>query len=139
MNKLVSVIIPTYKRPETLKRAVDSVLNQTYENIEVIVADDNGIGTEFGLATEAVMKEYASDPRVKYVQHEVNINGSAARNTGFRASSGDYIMLLDDDDEFTPVKVKAQVEKLESLDESWGVCYTSFIRVFGDKDKFLSR
>ncbi len=139
MNELVSVIIPTYKRPTTLKRAIDSVLNQTYKNVEVVVADDNGIGTEGGLDTEAVMQEYKNDSRVKYVQHEVNINGSAARNSGFRKSEGEFIMFLDDDDEFLPDKVSSQIEKLRSLDASWGACYSKYIRVAQDGKKIVSK
>lgn len=139
MNKLVSVIIPTYKRPETLTRSIDSVLAQTYKNVEVIVADDNGIGTEYGLKTAEVMSKYANDGRVKYVQHENNINGSAARNTGFRASKGDYIMFLDDDDEFMPEKVESQLTRLETLDDTWGACYSNYIRVSTDGTKLVSR
>ena len=139
MNKLVSVIIPTYKRPETLKRSIDSVLSQTYANVEVVVADDNGKGTEFGLKTEEVMKSYTDDVRVKYVQHEQNINGSAARNSGFRISSGEYIMFLDDDDEFLPCKVESQLKRLEELDETWGACYSNYIRVSTDGTKLVSK
>jgi glycosyltransferase involved in cell wall biosynthesis len=139
MNKLVSVIIPTYKRPDTLTRSIESVLNQDYDNVEVIVADDNGVGTEFGIKTAEIMKQYADNPRVKYVQHEHNINGSAARNSGFRASSGEYIMFLDDDDEFLPKKVSSQIKRLEQLDESWGACYSNYIKVTNDGKRLFSR
>ncbi|MBQ9975955.1 MAG: glycosyltransferase family 2 protein [Clostridia bacterium] len=139
MSKLVSVIIPTYKRPEALTRSVDSVLAQTHKNIEVVVVDDNGIGTEYGLKTAEVMSRYANDGRVKYVQHEKNINGSAARNTGIRASKGEYIMFLDDDDEFLPVKAESQLERLEGLDETWGACYSDYVRVSPDGSKLVSR
>jgi glycosyltransferase involved in cell wall biosynthesis len=105
----------------------------------VIVADDNGIGTEFGVKTEDVMKQYSDNPLVKYVQHEHNINGSAARNSGFRASLGEYIMFLDDDDEFLPKKVSSQVKRLEELDESWGACYSNYIKVTNDTNKLFSR
>jgi glycosyltransferase involved in cell wall biosynthesis len=63
---------------------------------------------------------------VKYIKHENNKNGSAARNTGWRNAHGEYITYLDDDDEISPNKIKAQVECLEALDESWGACYTSY-------------
>lgn len=139
MSKLVSVIIPTYNRPETVKRAVDSVLNQTYDNIEVIVCDDNGIGTEAGIKTANVMSEYSENAKVKYVQHEVNINGSAARNTGFRASRGDYVMFLDDDDEFLPEKVSTQLARMESLDESWGACYADYIKISEDGKSIIAK
>ena len=102
MNKLVSVIIPTYGGGEYLKRCIESVLAQTYPNIEVVVVDDNGLGTPNQLLTQKVMQEFKDDTRVKYVCHEINKNGSAARNTGFRNSKGEYICLLDDDDEWLP-------------------------------------
>ena len=139
MNKLVSIIIPTYKRPETLKRSVDSVLSQTYDNVEVVVCDDNGIGTDYGLKTAEVMLSYADNPKVKYVQHEVNKNGSAARNTGFKSCSGEYVMFLDDDDEFLPEKVRAQLDKMESLDNDWGACYTDYLKVSEDGSAIVAK
>lgn len=67
---LVSIIIPTYKRSEMLPRAIESVLNQTYKNIQVIVVDDNDPDTEFRIATEQRMLLYNYNPRVKYIRHE---------------------------------------------------------------------
>lgn len=113
MNNLVSVLIPTYGGGQYLQRTVDSVLAQTYPHFEVIVIDDNGMGTENQKKTQAVMEQYKDESRVMYVCHEVNRNGSAARNTGFAHSKGDYICLLDDDDEFTPEKLERQVAGLE--------------------------
>lgn len=123
-KKLVSVIIPTYKRSNTLVRSINSVLNQSYNLLEVLVVDDNNPDTEARRETENVMLNFKDNSKVYYIKHEFNKNGSAARNTGFRYSKGDYIMFLDDDDEFFPHKVKSQVDCLESKDESWGACYT---------------
>jgi len=111
---LVSVIIPSYKSTDTLKRAIDSCLIQTYKSIEVIVVDDNNPGSRHRLATEKIMSKYISDERVAYVRHERNMNGSAARNTGFHYSSGEFICLLDDDDYFLPNKIMKQVKLLLS-------------------------
>lgn len=124
MNKLVSVLIPTYGGGEYLHRTVDSVLAQTYPHFEVIVIDDNGVGTDNQKKTQAVMDAYKDENRVMYLCHEVNRNGSAARNTGFAHSKGDYICLLDDDDEFTPEKLERQVEGLEQNPE-YGLTYCS--------------
>ncbi|BAC14845.1 glycosyltransferase [Oceanobacillus iheyensis HTE831] len=132
-TKLVSILIPTYQRPLTLSRAIDSVLNQTYTNIEVIVVDDNNPNTDERLETEGVMLGYKKNSKVKYIKHEYNKNGSAARNTAFQNSKGEYIMLLDDDDEFLPSKVEAQVNRLEKLDSSWGACYTKYKRLKNGK------
>lgn len=125
---LVSIIIPTYKRPQMLKRAIDSVLSQTYEAIEAIVVDDNDPETTARKETEAVLSQVKSDRRVRYIQHTRNMNGSAARNTGIKMAQGDYIAFLDDDDEFMPSKVELQVKRLQELDGSWGACYTHYIR-----------
>lgn len=123
---LVSVIIPTYKRPDTLDRAINSVLNQTYPNIEVIVVDDNNPDSEGRTLTEAKMVRYECESRVHYVKHSHNKNGSAARNTGARASKGEFIAFLDDDDEFLPEKIESQVNKLQSLPGEWGMCYNRY-------------
>jgi len=115
---LVSVIIPTYKgAEESLSRAIDSVLNQTYQNIEVIVVDDNDPGTEERRRTEMIMERYSDNNRVLYVKHERNRNAAAARNTGFDNCNGDYICFLDDDDIFEPTKVAHQVAYLEEHPE----------------------
>lgn len=124
MNKLVSVLIPTYGGGQYLRRTVNSVLAQTYPHFEVIVIDDNGVGTENQKKTQAVMDAYKDESCVMYVCHEVNRNGSAARNTGFAHSKGDYICLLDDDDEFTPEKLERQVAGLEQHPEC-GLTYCS--------------
>ncbi len=78
---LVSVIIPTYQRPENLIRAIESVLTQTYKTIEIIVVDDNGKGTEWQLTTEKLLKDYVVEGKIQYICHKESLNGSAARNT----------------------------------------------------------
>ncbi len=128
----VSVIIPTYKRSVDICRAVDSVLANTLKEIEVIVCDDNGIGTEEGEKTAEVMKKYEGNERVVYLRHEVNKNGAAARNTGIDAARGDYISFLDDDDIYLPERLEKMVSKMESLDDSYGACYTGYVKNMPD-------
>lgn len=125
MNDLVSVIVPTYSRPINLLRAISSVENQTYKNIEIIVVDDNGIGSLEQLETERVLSNYIKDNRIVYYPHEFNKNGSAARNTGLKLANGKYIAFLDDDDEYLREKIELQVMALKSLDETWGGCYSN--------------
>ena len=100
----VSIIIPTYGGSESLLKSVDSVLLQDYSEFEIIVVDDNDPDTDARKKTELLMGKYTNDPRVKYIKHERNKNGSAARNTGFIESEGEYICLLDDDDFFCRVE-----------------------------------
>lgn len=111
---LVSVIIPTYGGNDSLKRAVVSAIKQDYTNIEIIVVDDNNPGTEARQRTENIISQFSGQQRVTYIQHEANKNGSAARNTGVRKSSGEYLAFLDDDDAFLPTKISEQVSYLES-------------------------
>jgi len=129
-SPLVSIIIPTYKRPATLDRAINSVLNQTYDNIEIIIVDDNGKGSRFQKKTEKQMEKYDQNEKIKYIKHNVNKNGAAARNTGIENANGDYIAFLDDDDEFLPKKIELQIKKLNQLSEDWGGIYSGYIKKF---------
>lgn len=116
-NKLVSIIIPTYKRADRLRKAIESALNQTYKKIEIIVIDDNNQNTEYRRTTEQIMLKYKDVKRVFYIQHERNKNGAAARNTGIRASKGELISFLDDDDLYLPEKTEKQVKYLNEHTE----------------------
>lgn len=122
---LVSVVIPTYGGPQFLQRCIEGALNQTYQNIEVIVVDDNGIGTPNQIATKDAISLYSNNSKVKYICHDVNKNGSAARNTGVRNASGEYIALLDDDDIFYPDKIERQVALLSTLPKEYAFVYCS--------------
>ena len=123
---LVSVIIPTYNRPIYLKRCINSVLNQSYKNIEIFVVDDNEPGTSARIETESLMLSFKENIAITYIKHHENKNGSAARNTGWRAAHGKYITFLDDDDEIDPSKIEKQVLCMEALDHTWGACYTGY-------------
>jgi glycosyltransferase involved in cell wall biosynthesis len=103
---LVSVIIPTYNRSELLRVAVESVLAQTYANIEVIVVNDGSTDD-----TATVMEQWAD--RVIYFE-QTNQGVAATRNKGLRAASGEYITFLDDDDFVLPTKTERQVRVLAS-------------------------
>lgn len=109
---LVSVIITTYKRADYLNRAIQSVLAQTYENLEILVVDDNDPNSEYRQATENLMEKYSNDSKVRYIKHSENRNGAAARNTGLNHSKGKFITYLDDDDTYRRTKVDEQVQYL---------------------------
>ena len=101
---LVSVIIPTYNRGYCLCEAIDSVLAQTYTNIEIIVVDDGSTDS-----TEEILKKYG--PEIQYLWQE-NQGVSSARNLGIRAAKGEWIAFLDSDDEWLPNKLERQLEEL---------------------------
>lgn len=133
MEPMVSVIIPTHKGSSIVRRAVDSVLKQTYKNIEIIVVDDNGLFTDEQIKTEKALEQYINDNKIKYIPHEHNINGSAARNTGAKYAKGKFITLLDDDDEYLPEKVEMQVECFNKLSDEYGLVYCGIQIDYGEK------
>ena len=127
-SNLVSVIIPTYNRAKLLSRAINSVLNQTYKNVEIIVVDDGSTDN-----TEEVLKSF-NDEKIKYIRHEKNKGASAARNTGIKVARGEYIAFLDDDDEWLKDKLKKQVETIKNLpSDVWGGIYCGFFYVTDKK------
>jgi GT2 family glycosyltransferase len=115
-----SVIVPTYNRGDALGRAIESVLRQELEDLELIVVDDCSTDD-----TESVVESY-DDPRVRYLRHETNRGGSAARNTGIEHASGEYVAFLDDDDEYHPLKLTRQVECLERRSDEWVAAYCDY-------------
>ena len=116
---LVSVIIPTYNRPEMLKDAITSVIHQTYKNFEIIIVNDAGVNVE------SIVTELNSAGNLRYIEHPENRGMAAARNTGIKHARGKYIALLDDDDLFYPTHLKTA---LDDLSDDTPVIYTDAIR-----------
>lgn len=121
---LVSVVIPTYARDVTLERAINCILAQTHQNLDIIVVDDNPIASEYRSSTERIMKRYESDARINYIQNKKNLGGAGARNVGIEAAKGEYIAFLDDDDEYYKEKIEKQLEVfLTSSSEKLALVY----------------
>lgn len=104
---LVSVITPTFKRTDALKRAIDSIMAQTYTNLEIIVIDDNA---EYPDYREKVKKLIAKYPLVKLLQNDKNLGGALSRNRGVKEAKGKLIAFLDDDDEWREDKIEKQCQ-----------------------------
>ncbi|WP_368914446.1 glycosyltransferase family 2 protein [Exiguobacterium acetylicum] len=134
MDSLVSVIIPTYKRSEFLKRAIESVLNQTYAHIEVVVIDDNFPQSKFRRDTEKKMKYFESNSKVKYYKNEENMGGALARNEGIKFAEGKYISFLDDDDIYEPLKIESQLKFMKKL--NLDLCFTN-IKIMNESYKLI--
>lgn len=114
-KKLVSVIIPSYGRPGYLAVCIQSMLNQDYPFIEIIVVDDNGKGTSNQIKTEQLiikLRKDHTDHNIKYIVHTNNRGGAAARNTGVSMANGEIIALLDNDDLSLPARISMQVKTL---------------------------
>lgn len=129
-NELISVVIPTFNRQDTIIYCLNSVLEQTYKNLEVIVVDD--------CSTDDTVKTVRNcpDPRVRCVVLEKNSGAQKARNRGIKEAKGDWIAFHDSDDEWLPEKIERQVSELanESFDP-WCFVYCNAYRY--DKTKGL--
>jgi glycosyltransferase involved in cell wall biosynthesis len=113
MNPKVSVVIPTYNRPNLIGRAIRSVLNQTYQDFEIIIIDDSPNDE-----TEKVEKEF-NDKRIKYIRNEIRRGFSGAKNQGVEESNpaSKYIAFLDDDDEWLPLFLEKTIKELEEKND----------------------
>lgn len=106
----VSIVIPTYNRPDSTEKTVYSALNQKYANFEVIVVDDGSEDDTWKRVSKI------NDPNLKIFRHNTNKGGNAARNTGIKKSSGKYIAFLDSDDTWDPMKLDEQIKILQETD-----------------------
>ena len=129
----VSVIIPTYNRAHLIDRSIQSVLNQTYQDFELIVVDDRSTDN-----TEDIIRQFREkDKRIKYIKHDKNKGGSAARNTRIKNSVGKYIVFQDSDDEWFPEKLEKQMKIFETASLEVGVVYTGFWRIKDNKKTYI--
>ncbi|MCU4974993.1 glycosyltransferase family 2 protein [Halobacteria archaeon AArc-m2/3/4] len=121
---LVSVIIPTHNRPQLLERAVESVLDQTYDNLELLVVDD---ASDERTDLEATF-DFAAIADYEYIYLDENRGGAEARNVGLDASTGEYLAFLDDDDEWLPEKIEQQVDLFKTSSDDVGLVYTAVLQ-----------
>ncbi len=131
---LVSVVITNYNGENYIEAAIESVLNQTWKNWELIIVDD--ASTDRSLDR---IRRYADD-RIRLLVNSENLRVSAARNRGWNAAGGAYIATLDGDDVWKPEKLEKQVDYLESHPET-GACFTWLTLIDGKgapvRDEFL--
>jgi glycosyltransferase involved in cell wall biosynthesis len=130
----VSVIIPTYNRSGLLPRALDSVLTQTYKDLEVLVVDDASTDD-----TSEVVAAYESDPRVRYLPQKDNRGVSAARNRGLAEARGQFIAFLDSDDEWLPPKLERQMRRFRKLSDRVGLIYVGGTMVYEESTEPAQR
>lgn len=119
----VSIIIPTYRRPDLLPRAIASALCQTFEDFELCIVDDASQDS-----TEEVVRKF-SDKRIRYCRNAINQGGAASRNRGIREARSSYIAFLDDDDVWMPEKLELQVALLHQSPQKVGGIYSGHERI----------
>jgi len=117
MKPKVSIVIPTYNKPFLLaQRAIPSVLNQTYRNLECIVVDDGSTDNTPGIIKNFQMK----DNRIRFFRFSQNRGAATATNHGIKKAKGDFIAILEHDDEYKPRFVEATLKKLNNLSREYG-------------------
>lgn len=123
---LVSIAMPMYNGETYLREALDSILNQTYTNIDVIIIDDGSTDGSVG-----IVKSY-DDPRIRFFQNDQNRGVSYTRNRAIDLTKGEYLAWMDCDDISLPKKIELQVAFMESK-PNIAVCGTSYLRFFVDE------
>lgn len=131
---LISVIMPTYNRANIILQAIDSVIQQTYNNWELIIVNDGSTDN-----TKEVIKHYLSDKRVKAISKE-NGGINSARNAGLDISSGNFIAFLDDDDIWTKGKLEEQIKIfLNPQNKNVGLVYSDSMYFFNNINDNIKR
>jgi len=123
INPTISVILPTYNRAKLINRSINSVLNQTYTEFELIIIDDGSV--DF---TEAIINKI-EDSRILYLRHEKNCGAAAARNTGLKIARGEFVAFQDSDDMWMPEKLEKQIRAILEAPSEVGVVYTDMLRI----------
>jgi glycosyltransferase involved in cell wall biosynthesis len=119
----VSVILPTYNRANVLDRAIESVLDQTYSDFELLVVDDDSSDN-----TVELINSFC-DPRITLIEHDENRGPAAARNTGLQEATADYIAFQDSDDQWEPEKLERQMAVFDDTSPSVGVVYCTLLKI----------
>lgn len=129
-SALCSIIIPAYNAEQFLRQCVNSALEQTHQEIEVIIVDDGSSDTTWAIARELE----SQDRRVRGVRQK-NKGAAAARNAGFALARGEYIALLDSDDLWRPEKLERQIARLRQTAADLAYCSYGLINVGGESIK----
>ena len=122
MNKLVSVIMPSYNTEKFVEMSINSVLSQTYEDWELIIIDDNSTDN-----TDNVIYPFLKDNRIRYFKNSKNLGAAISRNRGLREAKGRWIAFLDSDDLWLPDKLEKQIKFMEN--NNYHFSYTSYIEI----------
>ena len=121
MNPFFSIIIPLYNREKTISRAIESILNQTFQDFEIIVVDDCSTDQ----SAEIVHKLKILDARIKYIKNEINQERCISRNKGIQIALGKYICFLDSDDYHLPIHLETFYHKILENKEPKAFLFTS--------------
>lgn len=127
-NDLVSIVIITHNRFMLLQRALNSAIEQTHKNIEIIIVDDASCDETYKVVQEFIKK----DLRIRYIKNSINLGSNKSRNIGIKAAKGKFIAGLDDDDEFTKDRIQTLLKNYNS-DYSFITSWNIVIKKDGKK------
>lgn len=133
----VSVIVATYRRDVSLRRALISLINQTYDNYEIIVINDNA-DELWNEKVKRIIREFDKYETIKliYIENDVNRGSAQTRNIGIQNAIGEYITFLDDDDIYLPNKIKRQIEHMIKNESDYSL---TDLCLFNENGSFIER
>jgi glycosyltransferase involved in cell wall biosynthesis len=133
-DPLVSIILFSFNQSEFIASAIESITNQTYKNLEIIISDN---GSTDG--SKDIIREYLADSRIIFLDYPENTKNSIRQNQANLISTGKYIGVLYSDDYYLLGKIKKQVEIFESLDEDYGLIHgPGYTEIVETNEKFLA-
>lgn len=128
MRDLVSIIMPSYNTERFISESIQSVLNQTYTEWELLIVDDCSLDN-----TDEVVKPFLKDTRIRYLKNERNVGAAVSRNKALREAKGKWIAFLDSDDLWLPEKLEKQIKFMS--EEHCHFSYTSYAEIDIDGKK----
>ena len=128
MSGLVSIIMPSYNTAQYISDSIQSVINQTYQNWELLIVDDCSTDS-----TDEIIKLFLVDSRIRYYKSEKNVGAAESRNRALREAKGRWIAFLDSDDLWSPTKLYEQIHFMR--ENNYGFSYTNYSEINSNGEK----
>lgn len=122
MNELVSIVMPSYNTAKFISRSIESVIQQTYSNWELLIVDDCSTDQ-----TDSVVKPFLKDNRIKYIKNKTNLGAAISRNVALKEARGKWIAFLDSDDLWYPDKLNKQISFMHQ--HNYHFSYTNYVEI----------
>ena len=138
MIPMVSVVVATYRQEQSLDAALESLMNQTYPNYEIVLVDDNA-KPEWNKKVHAIVEKFQTeypDTEITYIENQQNQGSARTRNIGIKKAKGDYITFLDDDDVYLTEKIEHQVTNMIQEEADYSI---TDLYLYSEKGKLIDR
>lgn len=127
MDNLVSIIMPSWNTAQFIAESIQSVINQTYKNWELLIVDDCSTDD-----TDNIVEPFLTDARIKYFKNEKNSGAALTRNRAMREAKGEWIAFLDSDDLWMPEKLEKQIRFMN--EHNYTLSFTEYEKIDGGGD-----